>query len=200
MTFVTPGNGVVFEYRTIAGTDNAGNAASEQGVTAPHWVKIERDIAGNFSTSHSVDGTNWEILATPQNITMGSTVYIGLAMTSHDAGLTCQAVFSNVTTTGNVTGEWTNQDVGITSNAAEPLYVALSNVSGAPAIVANTDPAVAMIDAWTQWRIPLQDFADQGITLGNVDKIAIGLGSKSGMASAGGMGTIYIDNIRLYQP
>jgi hypothetical protein len=78
--------------------------------------------------------------------------------------------------------------------------VALSNVSGAPSIVANTDPAAAMVDAWTQWRIPLQAFADQGINLGDVDKIAIGLGSKSGMASAGGSGTMYFDDIRLYRP
>jgi hypothetical protein len=47
--------------------------------------------------------------------------------------------------------------------------------------------------------IPLQAIADQGITLTNVDKIAIGLGSKSGMVSAGGTGTMYIDDIRLYK-
>jgi hypothetical protein len=46
----------------------------------------------------------------------------------------------------------------------------------------------------------LQAFADQGIDLINVDKIAIGLGGKSGMASAGGSGTMYIDDIRLYRP
>jgi hypothetical protein len=131
---------------------------------------------------------------------MGSTVYIGLAVTSHDAGLTCEAVFTNVTTTGNVSGQWAHQDIGISSNAAEPLYVAVSNASGAPAIVANDDPAAAQIDDWTEWRIPLQVFADQGINLGNVDKIAIGLGDQSGMVSAGGSGTIYIDDIRLYQP
>jgi len=48
-----------------------------------------------------------------------------------------------------------------------------------------------------QWRVPLQAFADQGINLSNVDKIAIGLGSKGGVA-AGGTGTVYIDGIRLY--
>jgi len=200
MTFVTPGNGVVFEYRMITGTDNVGAAGQQQGISAPHWVKIERNISGNFSTSHSADGTNWEILSIPQSIQMGSTVYIGLALTSHDAALTCEAVFSNVTMTGNVSGQWQNQDIGITSNSAEPLYVALSNASGGPVVVANDDPAAVQIDAWTVWRIPLQAFADQGINLGNIDKLAIGVGSKSGMVSAGGTGTIYIDNIRLYRP
>jgi hypothetical protein len=131
---------------------------------------------------------------------MTSNVYIGLALTSHTSALTCQAVFSNVTTTGNVSGQWANQDVGITSNAAEPLYVAVSNASGAPAIVAHDDPSAATINTWTEWTIPLQAFADQGINLTNVDKIAIGLGAKGDAAAAGGSGTIYIDDIRLYQP
>jgi hypothetical protein len=46
---------------------------------------------------------------------------------------------------------------------------------------------------------PLQAFADQGVNLTDVDKIAIGLGSKSGMAASGGSGTMYIDDIRLYR-
>ena len=103
--------------------------------------------------------------------------------------------------------DWTQADVaelslwsrGTSSNAAEPLYVAISNTSGAPAVVANDDPGAATIDNWVKWRIPLQAFADQGINLRNVDKIAIGLGSKAG-AAAGGTGTLFIDDIRLYRP
>ena len=87
---------------------------------------------------------------------------------------------------------------GASSNAAEPLYVAISNTSGAAAVVANDDPSAATIDNWVEWRIPLQAFADQGINLKNVDKIAIGLGSKAG-AAAGGAGTLFIDDIRLYR-
>jgi hypothetical protein len=130
---------------------------------------------------------------------MTSDVHVGLALTSHDTALTCQAIFSNVTTTGNVSGQWAHQDVGIISNAAEPLYVAISNATGVPAVVAHDDPAAATIDDWVEWRVPLQTFADQGINLTTVDKIAIGLGSKSGTASSGGSGTIYIDDIRLYR-
>jgi hypothetical protein len=89
---------------------------------------------------------------------------------------------------------------GVSSNAAEPLYTAISNAAGAPAIVAYDDPAAAASSQWTEWRIALQAFADQGTDLTNVDKLAIGLGSKSGIASASGSGTMYIDDIRLYQP
>jgi hypothetical protein len=77
--------------------------------------------------------------------------------------------------------------------------VAVSNSSGAPAVVAYDDTTAAQNGRWTQWVIPLQAIADQGINLTNVDKLAIGLGSGSGISSAGGTGTIYVDDIALYR-
>ena len=56
-----------------------------------------------------------------------------------------------------------NQDIGIASNDAEPLYLAISNSTGAPAVVIHDDAAAAQINTWTEWIIPLQAFADQGI-------------------------------------
>ena len=85
---------------------------------------------------------------------------------------------------------------GSSDNAAEPLYVAISNSAGSPAVMANDDLSAATIRSWRQWSIPLQAFADQGINLSNVDKVAVGLGSKGG-ASVGGSGTMHIDDIRL---
>jgi hypothetical protein len=196
---VTPENGVTSEGRTAE--DGTSFSANQAGITAPHWVKLERDSSGNFTVSHSANDTAWEAVANsvPTNIPMASDVYIGLALTSHDAAQTCEAVFSNVTTTGNVSGQWNNQDIGITSNAAEPLYVAISNANGTIAVVAHEDPDVATMDDWTEWRIPLQVFADQGVNLTDVDSIAIGLGSKAGVVTSGGSGTMYIDDIRLYR-
>ena len=196
---VTPGNGVASQGRTAL--DGTSFSANQTGITAPYWVKLERDASGNFTVSHSANGTTWQSVADsiPTNIPMTSNVYIGLALTSHDAAQACQAVFSNVTTTGNVSGQWAHQDVGIASNAAEPMYVALSNANGASAVVAHEDPGAATIDIWTEWRIPLRAFADQGVNLADVDSIAIGLGSKAGAAASGGSGTLYIDDIRLYR-
>ena len=88
---------------------------------------------------------------------------------------------------------------GASANAAEPLYVAVSNSAGAPAVMAHNDPSASTIRSWTQWVVPLQAFADKGINLSNVNKIAIGLGTKSGMSAPGGSGTLYIDDIRLYR-
>jgi hypothetical protein len=88
---------------------------------------------------------------------------------------------------------------GDSANAADPLYVSISNAAGAPAVMANADLKAAQAGIWTEWRMALQDFANKGINLTNVDKIAIGVGSKGGVAP-GGSGTMYIDDIRLYRP
>jgi hypothetical protein len=88
---------------------------------------------------------------------------------------------------------WTR---GEAANANEPMYVAIANTAGTPALMAHEDPSAATNTGWVQWRIPLQAFADQGINLTDVDEIAIGLGSKAG-AAAGGTGTMFIDDIQL---
>jgi hypothetical protein len=195
---LTPENGVRFQYRQNSGENTERDF--DDTLVAPYWIKLERDVGGTFRASTSADGFNWEPMTLRPAVTMDTNVYIGLALTSHAADVTCEAVFSNVTTTGNVTGQWTNQDVGIASNAPEPLYVAVSNATGAAAIVAHDDPAAATIDTWTEWVIPLQAFSDKGINLADVDSIAIGLGANSGVASSGGSGKMYFDDMRLYRP
>ncbi len=77
--------------------------------------------------------------------------------------------------------------------------MALSNSTGTLAVVVHDDPAAATIDTWTEWIIPLQAFADQGIVLTDVDRIAIGLGTQGNMTIPGGSGKMYFDDIRLYQ-
>ena len=123
---------------------------------------------------------------------------------NNTAGVTNSEVALPLTAPRN----WTAEGVGELSlwfrggsdNAAEPLYVAVSNSAGSPAVVGQDDPSAATVRSWTQWVIPLQAFADQGINLTNVDKFAIGLGTKAGIGASGGLGTMYIDDIRLYRP
>jgi hypothetical protein len=198
MMIVSFGSGVSFQRRPETGGASADDTTA--GITAPYWVKLERDLAGNFSAYSSADGTTWLKIGVSEPIQMATNVYIGLAVTAHNAAATCEGVFTNVTTTGNVTGQWAHQDIGIFSNDPEPLYVSVSNTAGTPAVIVYNDPAAAQINTWTQWIISLSDFADQGINLTNVDKIAIGLGTQGNTTVAGGSGKIFIDDIRLIQP
>jgi hypothetical protein len=108
--------------------------------------------------------------------------------------------YSEATLTLTYPRDWTEKGVstltiwfrGVSDNAAETLYVALNGT----AVVNHDNPDAAQINEWTQWNIDLQVF---GINLTNVDTIALGLGNRSNPL-AGGSGTMYFDDIRLYLP
>jgi len=111
--------------------------------------------------------------------------------------------YSEATLTLTYPRDWTEKGVttltiwfrGDSDNAAETLYVALNG----SAVVNHDNPDAAQIDTWTEWNINLQAFADQGVNLANVNTIALGLGNKKN-PQAGGSGTMYFDDIRLYPP
>ncbi len=84
---------------------------------------------------------------------------------------------------------------GAPDNASETLYVAVNG----SAVVSHDNPDAAQIGIWTEWTIDLQAFADQGVNLTNVNTISLGLGNKNN-PQAGGSGTMYFDDIRLYPP
>jgi len=111
--------------------------------------------------------------------------------------------YSEVELTLTYPRDWTEKGVntltiwfqGDAANAAETLYVALNG----NAVVTNDNPDAAQVEEWTEWNIDLQAFADQGVNLANVNTIALGLGNKKNPV-AGGSGTMYFDDIRLYPP
>jgi len=108
--------------------------------------------------------------------------------------------YSEATLTLTYPRDWTEKGVstltiwfrGNSDNAAETLYVALNG----SAVVTHDNPNAAQIGEWTEWNIDLQAF---GINLANVNTISLGLGNKNN-PQAGGSGTMYFDDIRLYPP
>ncbi len=99
--------------------------------------------------------------------------------------------------------DWTEQGVtklslwlnGSASNAADRIYVALNGST----VVYHDDPAATLITGWNEWIIDTQAFAGQGVNLTNVNTITIGIGTKANPSAAGGIGTMYFDDIRLYR-
>ncbi|HET9110300.1 MAG TPA: hypothetical protein VFN78_05700, partial [Ktedonobacterales bacterium] len=79
---VTPGNGVVAQWRTASGA-NAQTTASVTGLTAPVWVKIVRS-GTTYSGYTSADGVTWTLIP-------GSTVTIASLTGSLDAGMAVTA-------------------------------------------------------------------------------------------------------------
>ena len=89
---VSAGKGLAFQRRVASGgisTSTSGGAG-----TAPAWVKLER--RGNvISAYRSADGVTWTFVGS-DTFSMGANVYVGLAVSSHDATRTATATFGSI--------------------------------------------------------------------------------------------------------
>jgi uncharacterized repeat protein (TIGR01451 family) len=92
---LTPGSGMIAQTRTTTGGSTASMTIA--GKTAPYWLKGVRS-GSTFSGYYSSNGTAWTLIGS-QTITMGTSVYIGLGVSSHNDGVLCTATFDNVTAT-----------------------------------------------------------------------------------------------------
>ncbi len=198
MTVISASSGASFQRRTAA--NDASGSTDVAGLAAPYWVKVTR-TGSTFTAQTSADGVTWaDVTASPAvTIPMANDTFIGLAVTSHAAEVVCGATFSNVSTTGNVTGQWQVAEVGApqaAGNTPEAFYVALQDGAAKTAVVTHPETSVIATGAWQQWNIPLSQFSSAGINLGAVKRMTIGVGDRSS-PRAGGSGKLYIDDIRL---
>jgi hypothetical protein len=93
---VSASNGVFFERRLTSGAYTGPDDGSWDGVTrAPYWVRVRR-IGNVFTAYVSPDGKAWRQQGKSVTMTLGSSLYAGLAVTSHRDGTLATAVFSNV--------------------------------------------------------------------------------------------------------
>ncbi|MHC4542735.1 MAG: hypothetical protein ACYS74_23630, partial [Planctomycetota bacterium] len=144
------GDGATFQWRDSADGSSSSNRTLV-GISPPTYVKLVRQ--GNTFTGYVFLDGQWQQEGVSATVVMPDPVYIGLALTSHSDGVTSEAVFSEVTITGAVTGQFTEQVVGdaaMPSNDPVPLYVGIANAGGAPAIVPYGDPAASQTGTWTQ--------------------------------------------------
>lgn len=128
---VTPGHGVSFQYGTTQGGNTS--VTSPRSCAAPYWVKVVR--SGNtFTGFSSPNGVNWTQEGSV-TIAMPSTVYAGLAVSSHNSESLCAATFTNV----ELTGAFKSADIG---GPGIPGGVSLANgvytVSGSGADIWGT--------------------------------------------------------------
>jgi regulation of enolase protein 1 (concanavalin A-like superfamily) len=120
--FATPSSGIDFRRRTsTGGTTSHTNGGTG---TAPTWLKLERQ-SSKLTAYWSADGATWTTIGS-STVSMGSTVYVGLAVTSHDAARTATATFSSVTTTagagGSLPAGWTAADIGAPALVGSTQY------------------------------------------------------------------------------
>ena len=110
--------------------------------SAPGWVRLVRE--GNlFSAYESQDGSQWVLVGT-DTISMPPTVYVGLAVTSHNTSATATASFSNVATS-TPTSSNTPPTVSISGPQTGASYTAPGNIS-ISATAGDVDGLITRVD------------------------------------------------------
>ncbi len=203
-----PGNGYRFQRRLEIGGDGSSDsdvATEEQiAVGAPLWVKVER-TGNQFNAYYATDDapTTWiPSPSNPQTIAMADPVYIGLAVTSHNASAVTQAVFSGIATTGSVSGQW--QSVSLTvdqpaGNGVDAFSVEIQDSSGHTLALPNPDPYAVGAGDWQQWDIPLSDLSAAGVNTRSIKKVVLRIGD-SAQPSQNASGLLLIDDILFGHP
>jgi regulation of enolase protein 1 (concanavalin A-like superfamily) len=209
---ITPDGRVGMQWRTGRAVDMAdpdgSNHSVTDTVTLPTWVKLTRN-GNTFSVQYSSDGQTWmdivpETAGDPASIevTMPQTVYVGLAVCSHNDSQTTSALFSEIATTGTISGQWQSAPIGadqVAGNGIDALYIAVEDSAGHKATLVNPDPYAVSAGAWTQWTIPLSDLTAAGVNTQRISKFYVGVGDRNG-PSQNASGLMYIDDIAYGHP
>ena len=92
---VSGAKGLAFQRRLADGNTSVSTAGTLS--TAPRWVKLTRS-GSTISAFESADGATWTLVGS-DTFTLGATVDVGLAVSSHVTGTLATATFDNVTVT-----------------------------------------------------------------------------------------------------
>jgi hypothetical protein len=100
--FVSPTNGIVFEWRPTAGAAVQQEVSAPPGgpVGAPVSLRLTR-TANSFSAYYSTDGINWILVGPAQSVPLTVSTAAGIAVTSHNIAALCTATFTGVSVGAN---------------------------------------------------------------------------------------------------
>ena len=196
---------VEWQYRNATGstTTTQFNTAANSN-PLPAWLRLTR--AGNvFTGEYSMNGTTWTKItaaygtASSMTIALPSSVYIGMVVCANSTSGLAVADFSQIKTSGNVTGQWQTADIGVAqpTNSPDQLYVVVQDAAGKSKTIVHPDAQATCTNQWTEWRIALADFT--GVNMGSVKKMVIGVGKRN-QTPAFGLGKIFIDDIQFGRP
>jgi PKD repeat protein len=136
MMVLTALNGARFGRRTTTGATT--DFTPLANVAAPYWVKLVRS-GSKFTGSVSKNGTDWQQVGSG-SVSMANSVYIGLAVTSHDAGKLCLAMFDGVS------GVSSPPTVKLTAPAEGASFYAPATVAMTATVTAGSGATVSKVD------------------------------------------------------
>ena len=87
---------------------------------------------------------------------------------------------------------------GASDNGPGQLYLSIEDDTGLIAPIIHPDSDAVLTEQWQQWSIPLADLIADGLDVTTIRKVSIGVGNLDN-PQPGGVGIIYIDDIRVIQ-
>jgi regulation of enolase protein 1 (concanavalin A-like superfamily) len=180
--FVTPGNGVNFQY------DFDGSSGGESYKFPDAWVRLDK-IGNVFTAYASDDGLNWVKIG-QTTIPMTGSVTTGLIVCSHNGSELNTSTFENVTVTplggGPLPAPWTNGDIGGPAIPGSASYAAgggVFTVNGSGADIWGSDDQMQYVsqpldgDGTIIARVTSQDITDPWAKSGIIIKQSTTAGS-----------------------
>ena len=173
---VSSAKGVEFQSRAANGASaTAGTAVTN---AAPYWIKLVR-TGNSVAGFRSADGVTWTAAGTV-TLPSSSSVFVGLAVTSHDNTTKGTATFDQVTVaaSGSLPAPWQHTDVGSVGvagkasvattvfsvtgsgadiwNAADAFQFVYQSLAGNGQIVARIT-AVQNVNPWTKAEVMIRN-------------------------------------------
>jgi regulation of enolase protein 1 (concanavalin A-like superfamily) len=181
MMIVSAGKGFAFQRRTSPG--NVSVHTSGGAGAAPQWIQLQR-TGPIVVASISSDGVTWTEVGR-DTFAIGADIHVGLAVSSHVAGVTATATFDRISVTQNapLPAGWAASDIGSVGvagsarasggtftisgagadvwNTADAFHYAYTPLSGDGSITARVD-FVEDVAAWTKVGVMIRESLDPG--------------------------------------
>jgi len=122
-------------------------------------------------------------------------------LTSHSSNNPTTAEFSQIQTTGGVSGAWEVAEIGVDhpGNSPANLYVTVEDTAGRSASVLHPDGTNAVLDnEWRPWAVDLNEIVSAGVNLRAIRTMAVGVGDPAN-PQVDGTGMVLVDDIRIMQ-
>jgi subtilisin family serine protease/regulation of enolase protein 1 (concanavalin A-like superfamily) len=179
----SPLKGAPFQRRVADGAGSVSTTGSQ--ATAPRWVKLVRQ-GTTISAYDSIDGSAWTLVGS-DTFAMGSTVVVGLAVSSHVTGVNATATFDNVAVqsfprpadASPLPAGWSQADIGVTPvtgdaraangtftvtgsgadvwGTADAFHYAYTPLAGDATIVARVTAIPGDVNAWVKAGVMIRE-------------------------------------------
>ncbi len=142
---VSPSGRAKFRSRAATSGSTVSVGPGAGGITLPQWTKVVRQ-GNNFSGYISVDGSSWQLIASA-TVAMGSNVYAGIAVTSHNNTVLTTAVVDQYSLSTSAPPPPTLSHLNLSSTSA--AFSAVSGEATPAAKTVNVNNSGSAASSWT---------------------------------------------------